>query len=371
MNVLLRIIALVFKELATVFKEPRARMTIIVPPLLQMFVFGYAASFDLHHARFAVWNQDRGPAAAELIADVRASSAFLYAGEVSGPEEVRRRVDRQKVVMVLEIPEDFQRNLTSRGHARVEAIVDGRNSNTAGTALIYLTSIIRAFNNQWRAAHHLPAAPVDAVARAWYNPEFESRWDIVPGLIGLLTLLQMILLTAMSVARAREQGTLDQLLVTPMGTLEIIIGKCAPTLLIGLGQATAALLVARFWFDIPFAGSYGVLYLGLGIFLLASIGVGLFVSTFTATMQQAMLGTFLFMVPFAILSGLTTPITSMPLLVQHITLMDPLRYAVTLIHEVYLQAYGLRGIWPQLWPLLIIAAVTLLWSSWAFWRKLN
>ncbi len=199
-------------------------------------------------------------------------------------------------------------------------MADGRNSNTATTALGYVNSVVEQFNADWRGSHGRWTPPVRLTIRSWFNPNLETRWYMIPALIGTLTMLQTLLLTAMSVAREREQGTFDQLLVTPFRPAEIMVGKALPSMLVGLVQATNVLLVAQLWFQIPFAGSFFTLYIGLGFFLLAAVGIGLLLSSLVATMQQAMLFSFMVMMPFALLSGLTTPISSMPQVLQYFTL---------------------------------------------------
>jgi ABC-2 type transport system permease protein len=194
---------------------------------------------------------------------------------------------------------------------------------------------------------------------------------MIPALIGTLTLIQSLLLTGMSVAREREQGTFDQLLVTPFRPVEIMIGKAVPPMLVGIGQATLILLVGQFWFQIPFAGNFLTLYIGLSFFLLAAVGIGLLLSSIAATMQQALLYSFMIVVPFSLLSGLTTPIESMPEFVQHLTLLNPLRYAIEMIHRVYLEGAGLNLLWPQIWPLSVIAGITLPVASWMFRHRLT
>jgi ABC-2 type transport system permease protein len=189
--------------------------------------------------------------------------------------------------------------------------------------------------------------------------------------VGTITLMSTLMLAALSVAREREEGTFDQLLVAPFRPVEIMVGKAIPAMLIGLTQATNALLVAQLWFRIPFAGSFVTLYVGLILFLLAAVGIGLFVSSVAATMQQAMLYAFVLMMPFAMLSGLTTPISSMPQLLQDFTLINPLRYAIDLSHRVYLEGVGLEALFPDLWPMGIIAAVTLAGAAWMFRGRLQ
>ncbi len=209
------------------------------------------------------------------------------------------------------------------------------------------------------------------VARAWYNPNLETRWFMIPGMIGTLTLIQTMMLTAMSVAREREQGTFDQLLVTPFRPFEIMAGKAMPSLVVGAIQAGGVLLVAQLWFRIPFAGAYATLYTGLLMFLLAAIGIGLLVSAVAATMQQALLYSMLMIMPFSLLSGLTTPISSMPRAVQYLTAINPLRYAIDITRRVYLEGVGLDLLIPDLWPLALIAALTLTAASWMFSHRMQ
>jgi ABC-2 type transport system permease protein len=249
-------------------------------------------------------------------------------------------------------------------------IADGRNSNTAGTATRYLGTIVDSFNANWRKDHGLRGAPIRVTTRAWYNPNLETRWHMIPALIGTLTFLQSLMLTGLSVAREREQGTFDQLLVTPFRPVEIMAGKALPAMLVGIVQATLVLLVAQLWFRIPFAGSFVTLYAGLSVFLLAAVGMGLMLSSVAATMQQAMLYSFLLIMPFSLLSGLTTPISSMPVVLQYVTLINPLRYAIDIAHRVYLEGAGLGLLIPELWPLAIIALVTLSGASWMFRHRL-
>src|ERR1019366_3376435 len=226
---------------------------------------------------------------------------------------------------------------------------------------------VEQFNTTWRSAHALAAAPVEVVSRAWYNPNLETRWNMIPGMIGTLTLMQ----TAMSVAREREQGTFDQLLVTPFRPYEIMAGKALPSMLVGTIQATGVLLVAQLWFRIPFAGSYLTLYTGLLLFLLAAIGIGLLVSSVAATMQQAMLYSMLLIMPFSLLSGLTTPLSNMPLSLQYFTAINPLRYAIDIARRGYLEGIGLDLLWSDLWPLALISAVTLAAASWMFSHRMQ
>jgi ABC-2 type transport system permease protein len=296
---------------------------------------------------------------------------FRRVANLDNAEDIKKLIDERRVLLAVQIDQDFERRLLSNQPANVQVIADGRNSNTAATATGYVNSIVEAFNTDWKTAHGQSGSPIRITTRAWYNPNLETRWHMIPALIGTLTLLQTLLLTALSVAREREQGTFDQLLVTPFRPVEIMAGKALPSMLVGIVQATSILLVAQLWFRIPFAGSFFTLYAGLSVFVLASTGIGLLLSSVAATMQQAMLFSFLIMMPFALLSGLATPISSMPEILQYLTLINPLRYAIDIAHRVYLEAAGLRLLIPELWPLAVMAAVTLSAASWMFRHRLT
>jgi len=235
----------------------------------------------------------------------------------------------------------------------------------------YVADIVEQFNDDWGGTHGFAPPPVRIMTRAWYNPNLETRWFMIPGMIGTLTLIQTMMLTAMSVAREREQGTFDQLLVTPFRPYEIMAGKALPSMLVGMVQATGVLLVAQLWFRIPFAGSYLTLYAGLLLFLLAAVGIGLLVSAVAATMQQAMLYSMLLIMPFALLSGLTTPLSSMPGAVQYLTAINPLRYAIDITRRVYLEGAGIHLLVADLWPLGLIAVLTLSAASWMFRHRMQ
>ena len=368
---LLRILALTRKELLAVLKDRRARMSLLIPPILQSLIFGYAATYDLNHVPYAVLDQDRSAASAQLLADVQGNKVFQKIADLRRVADIKDFIDSKKALIVIQTPQGFERGLQTGQGAKVQVIADGRNSNTAGVATAYVGAIVGQFNADWRAGHGLPGDAVQMVTRAWYNPNLESRWNMIPGMIGTLTLLQTMLLTTMSVAREREQGTFDQLLVTPLSPTEIMIGKAFPCMLIGLSQATGVLLVAQLWFRIPFAGSLLTLYAGLIFFLLAAIGIGLLLSSFAATQQQAMLYGLLLIMPFSLLSGLTTPLSNMPLPLQYFTMINPLRYAIDITQRVYLEGVGLDRLGSDLIPLTLISAVTLTGGAWMFRQRLQ
>jgi ABC-2 type transport system permease protein len=349
---LLRILALTRKELLAIIKDPRSRSTLIIPPILQCLIYGYVATYDLNDVPYAVLDQDHSDASHDLLARFDGSGVFRRVANLNRADDIKTVINEQRAIFVIQIGQNFERQLSIGIPTNVQVIADGRNSNTAATATGYVNTVIQAFNADWRTAHGITDPPISVVSRTWYNPNLETRWTMIPSLIGVLTLLQTLLLTAMSVAREREQGTFDQLLVTPFRPAEIIT-------------------VGQLWFRIPFAGSFVVLYVGLVVFLLAAVGIGLLVSSIAATMQQAMLYSFVVMMPFALLSGLTTPISSMPNFVQSLTLANPLRYAIDIARRVYLEGAGFEVLLPDLLPLVLIATLTLSASSWAFRHRLT
>src|SRR5580658_6529701 len=368
---LLRILALIQKEFLAVLKDPRSRFIIFLPPMLQCLIFGYAASFDLNSVPYAVMDQDHSAASAAFLSRLDGSGIFRRQADLVQVKDISTWIDSRRALLVIRIDQDFERRLLAGQPAKVQVTADGRNSNTAGTAMGYVESVVEAFNAEWRSSHGQPGSTIQMVTRSWYNPNLDSRWSMVPSLIGTLTMMGTLMLTAMSVAREREQGTFDQLLVTPFRPFEIMIGKAVPNMVIGLAQATTILLIAQFWFRIPFGGSFVVLYAGLTLFLMAAVGLGLFVSSIAKTMQQAMLFAFLLVMPFALLSGLTTPFSSMPDVLQSVMIINPLRYALDLTKRVYLEGAGFITLVPDFVPLVIIGLVTLTGAAWLFRRRLT
>jgi ABC-2 type transport system permease protein len=367
---MLRIVALTRKELLAILKDPRSRYTLLIPPILQCLIYGYVATYDLNDVPFAVLDQDRSAASQKLLARLDGSGVFRRVANLSRAADVKTMINERRAILVIQFDQDFERRLVAGRQATIQLIADGRNSNTAATALGYIVSIVESFNADWREQHGQRGAPILVTTRAWYNPNLETRWHMIPALIGTLTFIQTLMLTGLSVAREREQGTFDQLLVTPFRPIEIMAGKALPAMLVGIVQATMVLAVAQLWFRIPFAGSFFTLYAGLSVFLMAAVGMGLLLSSVAGTMQQAMLFTFLLIMPFSLLSGLTTPVSSMPRVLQYFTLINPLRYAIDIAHRVYLEGVGLQRLIPELWPLAIIAVITLSAASWMFRHRL-
>ena len=365
-----RIVALVIKEFLALLQDPRSRTVIIVPPILQLFVFGYAATFDLTQTPFALYDEDQSAASRELAARFSGSDNFRQVETISHDSQIAPLINSRRVLLVLRVGPTFSRDLLSGRTARVQAIIDGRDSNTALIALGYVRAITARFGQSWSGQHGPAGPPAHLQTRAWFNPNLESRWFIVPGIVGLLTLVVTILVTALSVAREREQGTFDQLLVTPYRPVEILIGKALPGFLIGMFEATLIILAAVLWFQVPLVGNLLVLYTGIALFLLSAVGVGLMISSLAVTQQQGLLGAFLFLVPSVILSGFATPIANMPPLVRTITLVNPLRYFMVILRSIFLEGTSLRLLVDQFWPLALIGLVNLSLAAWLFRRRM-
>jgi ABC-2 type transport system permease protein len=365
-----RILALVRKEFLALLKDPKSRLTLIVPPMIQLMVFGYAASFDLKAIPYAIYNEDRGAISRDMEAVFAGAPAFHRVAVLDSESEIAPLVDAREVLMVIHIGPRFGADLLSGQTAPLQIIVDGRNSNTALTAMGYVRTMVDRFNRDWMAARGLQGPPARLETRAWFNPNLESRWFFVPGIIGMITLVVTMLVTALTVAREREQGTFDQLLVTPMRPGEILLGKALPGFIIGMIQGTVIMLIAVFWFKVPLLGSLPALYCGLALFLLSGVGAGLLISSLAVTQQQGLLGAFLFMVPAVILSGFATPIANMPEAVQTVTLIDPLRYFLVILRKVFLEGAGFDVLAGQYWPMAIIAAVSLALASWLFRHRM-
>jgi len=366
-----RVWALLIKEFLAVLKDKRSRVVLVVPPLIQTLVFGYAATFDLNDLSMALYNEDPGIAARELVADFQGSPNFHITRTIQRQDEIQTLIDSHEVLLVLHIAPDFSRQIAAGGSGAVQLIVDGRSSNTAQGALNYASEIVQRFNRDWSEAHGLQPLPAHIETRAWFNPNLLSRWFIVSGLIGTLIMLVVMNVTAMSVAREREQGTFDQLLVTPLTPLDILLGKSLPGLIIGVAEASLMVLIVVYWFDVPLRGSLWTFYAGVVLFLFSAIGAGLLISALATTMQQALMGSFLFMVPSIILSGFATPIANMPQAVQLLTLIDPLRYFMVVLRGVFVEGTPFALMLPQLWPMALIGVISLSFAAWLFRNRLN
>ena len=364
-----RILALIVKEFLSVWRDPKSRMVLIVPPLIQLVVFSYAATYDVNDVTLALLNQDNGLAARELIARIEGSPTFAQLQIVDSEAEMTAALDSRAVMVALRIPSDFSQRVEAGNGAHLQIILDGRRSNTAQIAAGYLGTIVNDHNRALMEKAGL-ALPPTLVTQVWFNPNLESIWVVVPGLVGLLTQVVALVVTGLSVARERELGTFEQLLVTPLRPWEILVGKTTPALVIGMFEGSLIIVAAQLWFHVPLIGSVLLLYAALAVFLLAIIGVGLFISALSGTQQQAIMGAFFFLVPTMILSGFATPIANMPDWLQILTLGNPVRHFLVVVWGVFLKDMPAAIVWASVWPMMLIAAGTLSGATWLFRRRL-
>ncbi len=356
-----RVIHLLRKELIELRSDPRLFGIVIIAPIIQLTVLGYAATTDVKDIPLLVVDADRSAASRTLISRFEASANFQIVDVVSGGDQVDQHLSHGTAWMAITIPAGFGDRLSSGQGDTVQVIADGTDSNSTGVALGYARSIVAAYGAE-KAVELRPAAaraaPIDADIRVWFNPRLESRIFMVPGIVALLLLVVTTNLSAMAIVREREVGTLEQLNVTPLARWELIVGKLLPYALIGMVDVVLVTLVAVFWFEIPFLGSFPLLFLCSAIYLLSTLGLGLFVSTISATQQQAsMTATFFFLTPMIYLSGFTFPIENMPGWIQYVTYLIPLRYFLVIVRGIFLKGVGVAVLWPQIAALLAIGLV--------------
>jgi len=343
-----QILSLIIKEFIAILGDKRSRMVIMVPPILQVLVFGYAATYNLNNIPFAVFNEDCVHASRSLIARFDGSPSFDRIATLESTKEIDPLIDSAEALLVIHIGQEFSDDLSAGRRPVVQLNIDGRNSNTALIAANDAQSIVGSFAYELLGSVNRRGPDAVLVDRVWYNPNLLSRWLIVPGIVGLLTMVVTTMVTSLSIARERE------------------LGKAISPYIIGVAEAGFIVLVAIYWFHVPFRGNLGTLFIGIACFLLSAIGVGLAISSIARTMQQGLLGAFLFLVPSVILSGFATPIANMPHLVQQLTLINPLRYYMVVLRGVFLEGATLSSLSSQLWPMLVIGIFNLAVAQWLF-----
>lgn len=351
------------KELLLLLKSPKMRFTIFLPPLIQLLVLGYAATMDLKEIDFAVLDHSKSASSRELISKFTGGGVFQRKNDFISEKDMAERISERNVKMALVIPEDFERSLALGTPVDIQVIVDGRNSSSGGIALGYAESVVEKFNSTRNPTAHVP---VRIESRAWYNPNYSAQYFMVPALLATIALLDLMLLSSLSLAREREDGTFDQLLLTPYSSFELLAGKAFSAVIVGTFQLTAGLLVALLWFRIPFEGSFVLLYAMFFTFMFASVGIGLLISVFSKNLNQAMMGVFLVAVPFAMLSGMATPIESMPEIFQDITLANPIRYGVKALQRLFLEGATFTDLAPSFGVLIVIGVVAFTCSYFVF-----
>jgi ABC-2 type transport system permease protein len=366
------------KELIQVLRDKRMRMTLIIPPIVQLIIFGYAANLDVKHIRTAVRDLDQSVDSRDVISRFRQSKYFDILFYPQRQQDTERLILNGDVVLSLEIPPDFSRKLKKGDTATVQILVDGTESNAAMIALGYVSKIlgdystsimIHRLNREGRIGFE--EAGVELEHRIWFNPNLESRLFYVPGVIASIAFLIPVILTAMAIVREKEIGTLEQIMVTPIRSWELIVGKTLPFALIGLLDVVMIALIGVFWFEIPLRGNPLVLLCGAVLFLVSSVAIGLFISTISSTQQQAEISTFFFTMPAFVLSGFAFPIDNMPGWIQPLTYTIPLRYFLVIIRGVFLKGIGLEILWPQMAALAGLGGAMILLSSLRFRKRLK
>jgi len=351
-----RLKQMLIKEFIQVYRDKRTRFILIGPPIIQMLIFGYAATFEIHHVSTVVLDQDHSQESRDLISRFTSSPYFDVQRQLTDSRQIGDLIDQGKATVGLEIDAGFAEKLRSGQTAPVQVIVDATNSNTALIASGYISQIALGFARQYQQDRIGRIAPqfveqmpsVELEQRPWYNTSLSSRWFFVPGVIGSLTLVLVITLTAFAVVREREIGTLEQIMVTPIRPAEFILGKTLPFFLIGLFDVSLIGVVGTLWFQVPFRGHITVLFAGAILFLLCMLGVGLLISTVSATQQQAMVTAFFFIMPAITFSGFGFPIATMPQWLQYMTYLIPLRYFLVVLRGTYLKGVGMEILWPQM-----------------------
>jgi len=373
-----RVRFLFVKELIQVLRDKRLRITLIFPPIFQLIVFGYAANLDVKHINTAVRDLDQSVESRELITRFGSSKYFDIISYPQTPKEIEALIKKGDVILSIEIPSDFSKKLKKGNTATVQIILDGTESNTAMIALGYVgrilseystTIMIKRLNRQGMVGFE--EAGVELEQRIWFNPNAESRLFYVPGVIASIAFLIPIILTAQAIVREREIGTLEQIMVTPIRSWELMVGKTLPFAMIGLADAIMIALIGVFWFEVPLRGNPLILLLGNVLFLMSSVGIGLFISTISSTQQQAQISTFFFMMPAFILSGFAFPLENMPEWLQTITYANPLRYFLIIIRGVFLKGNGLDILWSEMLALAILGGFMIILSSLRFQKRLK
>lgn len=359
-----QLLFMIQKEFLSIFKDPRLRFIIVMGVIIQGALFGYAANYDLLEAPYAVVDQSHGQSSREVLSHLDGTGFFERKATVGNVEDAGRLVESGEVIFAVVFPSDFEDRIRGGREAAVQLLLDGRNPSIAGRAESYVTNIVMTCN-----AEHGIKSPAELVTRTWYNPNQMSRWNFLPSLIAMISFIQILMLSGMSVAKEREQGTFDQLLVTPLTQSEILAGKALAPMCVGIFQSTLLFLLARYWFDVPFNGSFFALMAVITVFSLSGTGFGLILSSIAKNMQQVLVYLLVFMMPLVLLSGVATPIHNMPDFLQYITYIDPLRFAVDAVRRIYLEGAALADVSFDFVPMICIAAATMLAAGWLFRNK--
>ncbi len=355
-----RLFAMIVKELWAVLRDPRGRIILVIPPIIQLVLFSAAATLEVKNVRIGIYDRDGGAASAEFVNQLAGSPNVKSLLRIESPEALRAAIDQQKIIAVVVFDESFSRDIAAHRPATIQAIFDGRRSNAAQIVEGYLGRIAAATGAALRPATRMAAANTgETVVTNWFNPNLDYLWFIMPSLLVQIGAISALGVTAQCVARERELGTFDQLMVSPLRLWEILIGKMTPPLLVGLFNSTIYLIVIPLFYGVPMVGSVLLFYASLIVFLLAVIGVGMAISSIALTQQQAFLGQFLVLTPMILLSGFTSPFDNMPHWLQTIAQANPLKHFLVVAEGLFLKGMTAADVFANTWPVAIIAVVTL------------
>ena len=376
---LTRLKQMLIKEFIQVIRDKRARFLLFVTPIIQMLIFGYAATFEVHHVATVVLDLDHSQESRDVISRFTSSPSFDVQHQLTDSRQIEDLIDRGIATVALQINPGFAENLRKGQTAPLQVIVDATNSNTALIASGYINQIAIGFAKDYQQDRINRISPqlteripsVELEQKPWYNPDLRSRWFFVPGIVGTLTLVLVVQLTAFAVVREREIGTLEQIMVTPIRSGEFILGKTLPFFLIGLFDVSLIAVVGTLWFQVPFRGQVSVLFTGAILFLLCMLGVGLLISTVSATQQQAMVTAFFFLMPAVTFSGFAFPISTMPQWLQDFTYANPLRYFLIVLRGSYLKGVGMDILWPQMLAMAGLGAALLVTAVLRFRKAID
>lgn len=366
-----RIKQMVIKEFIQVMRDRRMKAIVFVVPIMQTLVFGFVVTTDVNNIPTAIVDLDRSPESRELIRRFSSSGYFSIVATPESPGQLQDLLDRAKVTVALQINRGFSVDLVRKAPASIQLIADGTDSNTATVALSYASSIINTYARDMTGPAALSNARIDVRQRAWYNPELKSKNYNVPGVIAMVIMLTSLLLTAMAVVREREMGTMEQLMVTPLKPVELILGKTIPFAIISFFDMILVTILGVSIFNIPINGPLYLLPLSTACYLLSVLGIGLFISTVAKTQQQALMASFLFYMPAILLSGFMFPIENMPPLFQYVTFVNPLRYFLVIIRGIFLKGNGFGVLWPQMAALILLGGMVFTVSSLRFRKRLG
>ena len=356
----LRIRELVRKEFIQLFRDRKNRPLLIIAPLVQLIVFGYVVTTDVRDIRVALIDQSRTPESRRLIDAIDGNKTFRITHHLIHPAELDHLLLNRKIDLGVQIAPDFAARIRKGNTAEVQILADGSMSNMASIRISYTMSVLDSFNSQLIRelyAKRIDYGEIDGRIRTWYNPNLDSQYFYVPAIVAFLVMLLSLLFTSMAIVREKESGTMEQLIVTPLKPFELILGKTIPFIIISQAQMIVVIVFAIWWFKIPMVGNAFLLLGATFIFLMSTLGIGLFISTVSKTQQQAMMTNFFFILPFFMLSGFVFPVANMPTVVQWFTYLNPLQYFLVIIRGIFLKGTGLAALWPQFLGLAVLGGL--------------